>query len=89
MYEKIKERYGKNYIRDDQLTRYVALGVITAEQAAEIANVKMENNPIIRGGGVSREHIAAHNVAGLTSADLTIRLPGGIHLILRDAGSCQ
>lgn len=36
MYEKIKERYDKNYIRDDQLDRYVALGVITQAQADEI-----------------------------------------------------
>ena len=36
MYEKIKERYVKNYIRDDQLDRYVKLGVITSEQAEAI-----------------------------------------------------
>lgn len=38
MYEKIKERYLKRYIRDDQLARYVELGVITQEQAEEIIN---------------------------------------------------
>ena len=38
MYEKIKERYLKHYIRDDQLARYVTLGVITQEQAEEIIN---------------------------------------------------
>ena len=36
MYEDIKTRYEKGYIRDDQLDRYVALGVITDEQAEEI-----------------------------------------------------
>lgn len=39
-YEKIKERYMKNYIRDDQLDRFAQLGVITAEQAAELKMVK-------------------------------------------------
>ncbi|MCU6788903.1 XkdX family protein, partial [Agathobaculum ammoniilyticum] len=33
MYENIKERYLKGYIRDDQLDRYVKLDVITEEQA--------------------------------------------------------
>lgn len=33
MLERIRERYMKNYIRDDQLARYVVLGVITEEQA--------------------------------------------------------
>lgn len=36
MYEQIKERYEKGYITDEQLERYVALGVITETQAAEI-----------------------------------------------------
>lgn len=45
MVEKLKERYLKHYIRDDQLDRYVALGVITQEQAEEIKLVK------ITGGG--------------------------------------
>ena len=36
MYEKIKERYDKGYIRIDQLKRYVELGVITPEQYKEI-----------------------------------------------------
>ena len=36
MYEQIKERYEKGYITDAQLARYVALGVITDEQAEEI-----------------------------------------------------
>ena len=31
-YEKIKERYLKNYITDSQLERFKALGVITPEQ---------------------------------------------------------
>lgn len=32
-YERIAERYGKGFVTDEQLLRYVALGVITAEQA--------------------------------------------------------
>ena len=44
MFEKIKERYLKNYVRDDQLDRYVALGVITLEQAAEIRAAKVTAN---------------------------------------------
>ena len=43
MFKKIKERYEKHYIRDDQLARYVELKVITQEQADEIMGVsKME-----------------------------------------------
>ena len=36
MFESIRARYEKGWIRQDQLERYVSLGVITAEQAAEI-----------------------------------------------------
>lgn len=36
MYEQIKERYDKGYVTEDQLDRYVTLGVITDEQAAQI-----------------------------------------------------
>ncbi|NCE63009.1 XkdX family protein [Pseudoflavonifractor sp. 524-17] len=36
MFEKIRERYQRGYIRDDQLARYVSLGVITQAQAEEI-----------------------------------------------------
>lgn len=32
----IKERYDKGYVTDEQLGRYVALRVITEEEAAEI-----------------------------------------------------
>ena len=46
MYENIKERYLKGYIRDDQLDRYVKLDVITEEQAEQL---KMEK--IGAGGG--------------------------------------
>ncbi len=48
MYENIKERYLKGYIRDDQLDRYVKLDVITEEQAEQL---KMEK---IGGGGVAK-----------------------------------
>lgn len=36
MFESIKARYDKGWIRPDQLERYVSLGIITAEQAADI-----------------------------------------------------
>lgn len=36
MYESIKTRYGKGYVTDVQLARYVALGVLTEAQAEEI-----------------------------------------------------
>ena len=39
-YEGIKERYLKNYIRDDQLERFKTLGVITAEQYDELYALK-------------------------------------------------
>lgn len=44
MFESIKARYEKGWIRPDQLERYVALGVITAEQAAGIKGESAENN---------------------------------------------
>ena len=46
MYEDIKTRYEKGYIRDDQLDRYVALNVITSEQAEQLKLAKTG-----RGGG--------------------------------------
>ena len=39
-YEKIKERYLKNYIRDDQLVRFRDMGIITEEQYAELYALK-------------------------------------------------
>lgn len=36
MYETIKARYEKGYVTEEQLGRYVALGVLTEEEAAEI-----------------------------------------------------
>ena len=39
-YEKIKERYLKNYITDAQLDRFKALGVISEEQYAELYAMK-------------------------------------------------
>ena len=39
-YEKIKERYLKNYITDTQLDRFKALGVISEEQYAELYEMK-------------------------------------------------
>ena len=39
-YDIIKERYLKNYIRDDQLLRFKDLGVITYEQYTELYEIK-------------------------------------------------
>ena len=39
-YERIKERYMKNYITDSQLERFKALGVITQEQYDELYEMK-------------------------------------------------
>ena len=36
MFENIKARYERGWIRADQLQRYVELGVITQAQASEI-----------------------------------------------------
>lgn len=40
MFERIKARYLKNYVRDDQLDCYVLLGVLTQAQAEEIRAAK-------------------------------------------------
>ena len=50
MYEKIKERYEKRYIRDDQLARYVTLGVITQAQADEIMGDEGQNHTLVQSG---------------------------------------
>ena len=34
--EQVKARYEKNYVRDDQLLRYLELGAITKEEYDEI-----------------------------------------------------
>ena len=39
-YEKIKERYLKNYITDSQLERFKTLGIITEEQYDELYALK-------------------------------------------------
>ena len=39
-YERIKERYMKNYITDSQLERLKTLGVITQEQYDELYEMK-------------------------------------------------
>lgn len=43
MFESIKARYDRGWIRDDQLQRYVYLGAITQAQAEEI-----KGNPSVR-----------------------------------------
>ena len=39
-YERIKERYLKNYITDAQLERFKALGIITEAQYTELYELK-------------------------------------------------
>lgn len=53
MFEKIKERYEKHYIRDDQLARYVSLGVISQDEADEIQGLEK----ITGGGGRSERRV--------------------------------
>lgn len=50
MFESIKERYGKGYIRDDQLARYVAMNVITQAQADELMAAKEGNHAASNAG---------------------------------------
>ena len=38
MFEVLKEKYQKNFVRKDQLLRYVALGKITQEEYQKIIN---------------------------------------------------
>lgn len=64
----------------EKLERYVSLGIITRDQADTIR--KMEDNT--SGGGGRLERLEPQAVGA--SNDVTIRLPGGIHLIIRDAG---
>lgn len=42
MFEKIKKRYLKYYVTEEQLARYVALGAINEEQAEEINAARSE-----------------------------------------------
>lgn len=40
MYEILKQRYERNFVRKDQLQRYVALGKITQQQYQQIIENK-------------------------------------------------
>lgn len=51
-YERIKERYLKNYITDSQLERFKALGVITEEQYTELYEMK---HPAVRDGVITED----------------------------------
>ena len=51
MFEKIKERYQKYYVTDEQLDRYVELSVISGEEAEDI-RVSRKMEKITGGGGV-------------------------------------
>ncbi len=42
MYELLKQRYERNFVRKDQLQRYVTLGKITQEQYEQIVKEKQE-----------------------------------------------
>jgi len=42
MYEILKQRYERNFVRKDQLQRYVALGKITQQQYEQIVKEKQE-----------------------------------------------
>ena len=42
MYEILKQRYERNFVRKDQLQRYVILGKITQEQYEQIVKEKQE-----------------------------------------------
>ena len=43
MFEILKKRYEKNFVRKDQLQRYVVLGKITQEEYEKIVEEKEEN----------------------------------------------
>lgn len=43
MFELLKEKYQKNFVRKDQLLRYVALGKITQEEYQKIVEEKDKN----------------------------------------------
>ncbi len=42
MFEILKQRYERNFVRKDQLQRYVTLGKITQEQYEQIVKEKQE-----------------------------------------------
>ena len=42
MYEILKQRYERNFVRKDQLQRYVILGKITQQQYLDIVGEKQE-----------------------------------------------
>ena len=42
MFEILKQRYERNFVRKDQLQRYVTLGKITQEQYLDIVGEKEE-----------------------------------------------
>lgn len=44
-FERIKERYMKNYITDSQLVRFNSLGIITEEQYKELYALKHPAEP--------------------------------------------
>ena len=46
-FERIKDRYLKNYITDSQLERFKALGVITQEQYDELYALKHSAETVV------------------------------------------
>ncbi len=47
MYEILKERYKKNFVRKDQLLRYVALGKITQQEYQQIIQNESDKEVIV------------------------------------------
>ena len=42
MFKILKQRYERNFVRKDQLQRYVTLGIITQQQYLDIVGEKQE-----------------------------------------------
>lgn len=44
MHERVKDRYMKHYVTDEQLARYVSLGVVTEGQAEEMKALRIDED---------------------------------------------
>ena len=67
MYDEIKARYDKGYVTDDQLDRYVTLGVITDEQATQIRGGGSEPEPEPSGDTIATADLDAAYKEGVNS----------------------
>ena len=63
MYETIKARYEKGYVTEEQLGRYVALGVLTEVEAAGIRG----ETPPVPEGTIDPEELGAAYKEGVNS----------------------